>query len=103
MIVSNATALEDELVLLGTQQVAAETVANDTQQLLEQAEEATGEVRYHTLYIQSCISFPWLWMPLKLPACNLPNLYNYVMYIFCMYIMYTCNSVLVMFIYNTYM
>ncbi len=49
-IVSNATALEDELMLLSAQQVAAETVANDTQQLVEQAEEATGEVHTHTLF-----------------------------------------------------
>ncbi len=35
-------------MLLSAQQVAAEIVANDTQQLVEQAEEATGEVHTHT-------------------------------------------------------
>lgn len=51
MIVSNATVLEDQLLLISTQQVEAESVANDTEQLVVQAGEAIEEVRLTTYTI----------------------------------------------------
>ena len=45
MIVLNATMLEEQLLGLSRQQLEAEAVANDTEQLVTQAEEAIGEVR----------------------------------------------------------
>ena len=45
MIVLNATILEDQLLMLTRQQLEGDAVANITEQLVTQAEEAIGEVR----------------------------------------------------------
>ena len=48
MIVANATLLEEQLVLLSEQQMVAEATANDTQQLVEGAEDVIERVRDNT-------------------------------------------------------